>query len=105
VTYSIEKKNERSLKHTIRKNIQNKIYWSLLPSEQNHQKTVWRSVFFFNSALEIQCHIVKNTPTDCVWAILLTVKRSFGLYKHYTIILNNIQDHFPIQVDPHSLGE
>jgi len=25
------------------------------------RKTVWRSAFFVNSALEIRCHIVKNT--------------------------------------------
>jgi len=30
-----------------------------VPSGQNRQKTAWRS--FINSALKIQCHIVKNT--------------------------------------------
>jgi len=33
-----------------------------LPSGQNRQKTVWKSV---NSALKLQCHVVKNTPTYC----------------------------------------
>jgi len=48
-------------------------------SGQNRQKTVWRSAFFVNSALKIQCDIFKNT-------LLQTVFRRFcplGLIKSW----------------------
>jgi len=37
----------------------------MLASGQNRQKNSLKERAFVNSALNIQCHIVKITPTDC----------------------------------------
>jgi len=42
-----------------------------MPSGQNCQKTVRRSAFFVNSALKIQCNIVKNTLLQTAFSAIL----------------------------------
>jgi len=42
-----------------------------LPSGKNRQKAVWRSAFLVNSALKIQCHIVKNTLPQAAFSAIL----------------------------------
>jgi len=62
----------------------------LQPSGQNRQKNSLKCIFVINSALKIQCHIVKNTLLQTAFSVILSAGKEITLTTELIITKHDV---------------
>jgi len=60
------------------------------PSGQNRLKTVWRSAFFVNSTLKVQCDIVKNTLLQTAFSAETDAEKGVVIFSYNNVLSSSI---------------